>query len=126
MAKTRSVLVLLALLAALACAREQVPPELIGRWTTDDPRYADRALEIGTKRISFGIGSGERATYVVHGIERESEPEQGTLYRLYYDLPGEPERTLEVRLPQPGLLRIENRSELWARQGAHKVQSTGG
>jgi hypothetical protein len=126
MAKGRSLPALLAFLAALACAREQVPPELIGRWTTDDPRYADRALEIGTVRISFGTGPGQRETYFVQGIERESEPELGTLYRLYYDLPGESERTLELRVPQANQLRIENRSQLWTRQHAQKVQSTGG
>lgn len=123
MAKGRSLPVLLALLAALACAREGVPPELIGRWGSDDPRYVDRSLEIAAEQIAFGVGLGGRMRYFVRGIEREADPTGGTLYRLYYDLPGEPERTLELRLAQPGQLQVGSRSELWTRRSA---PSTGG
>lgn len=118
MARGRRLPVLLAFVAALACAREDVPTELIGRWTTDDSRYADRPLEIEAERISFGIGPGTRMTYRVQGIEREVDAATGTLYRVYYDAPGEPERALQLRLPTPGRLRIENHSELWTREGA--------
>jgi hypothetical protein len=123
MAKGRSMPVLLALLAVLACVREGVPTELLGRWGSDDPRYADRSLDIGEERIAFGVGPGGRMTYYVRGVEQEPDPASGTLYRLYYDLPGEPERTLELRLPQPGRLKVGSRSELWTRRGA---PSTGG
>jgi hypothetical protein len=117
MAKGRTLPVLLALVAALACAREGMPAELIGHWTTDDPRYADRSLEIRAERIAFGVGPGGHMAYLVRGVERETDT-TGELLRIYYHLPGEPERTLEVRLPQPGQLRIENRSQVWTRQGA--------
>jgi hypothetical protein len=117
MAKGRGLPVVLAICAALACAREAVPSELLGRWVTDDPRYADRSLEIDVKRIAFGVGPGTRMAYRVQGIEREHDPATGTLYRVYYDGPGEPERALQVRLPAPGHLRIENHSELWTRDG---------
>jgi hypothetical protein len=118
MAMGRGVCAGLALAAALACAREGVPVELIGRWTTDDPRYADRALEIDAERIAFGTGPGLRLTYRVQGIEREADATNGTLIRLYYDAPGEPERALQLRLPTAGRLRLENHSELWTRQSA--------
>jgi hypothetical protein len=112
----------LACVAALACAREGVPAELTGRWTTDDPRYAERSLEIGSEQIVFGVDAGSGMTYRVQGIERDVDPAAGTLYRVYYDAPGEPERALQVRLPTPGRLRIENHSELWTRA----AQSAGG
>jgi hypothetical protein len=119
MAKGRSLPVLLAFVAALACAREAVPQELIGRWGSDDPRYADRPLDISTEHVVFGVGPGGRIKYLVRGVEREPDSATGTLYRLYYyDFPGEPERTLELRLPQPGQLQIGSRSELWTREGA--------
>jgi hypothetical protein len=111
----------LVLAAALGCAREPVPTELIGRWTSDDPRYADRALEIGAEQIAFGVAAGLRITYRIQGIEREADA--GTLYRLTYDAPGEPERELRVRVPAPGRLRIDNHSELWTRAG---TPATGG
>jgi hypothetical protein len=118
MAKGRGLPVVLALVAALACVREGVPAELIGRWTTDDPRYADRSLEIDADRLAFGIGAGTRMTYRVRGVQREQTVETGTLYRVYYDAPGEPERAIQVRLPTPGRLRIENHSEFWTRASA--------
>jgi hypothetical protein len=105
----------LVLVVALGCAREPVPTELIGRWTSDDPRYADRVLEIGAEQIAFGVGSGMRMAYRTKGMERELDPATGTLYRLYYDAPGEPERALLVRLATPGRLRIDNHSEVWTR-----------
>jgi len=108
----------LALAAALGCAREAVPTELIGRWTTEDARYADRSLEIGADALAFGADAGIRLTFRVQGVERENDPGAGTLYLLYYDAPGEPERILQVRLPAPGRLRLENHSELWTRSDA--------
>jgi hypothetical protein len=123
MAKRRGLPVVVAFVAALACARESVPTELIGRWTTDDPRYAARSLEIGAERVAFGVDAGIRMNYRARGVEREVDPASGTLYRVYYDAPGEPERALQVRLPTPGRLRIENHGELWTREG---VPSAGG
>jgi hypothetical protein len=123
MAKGRGLCAALALAATLGCAREAVPTELIGRWTSDDPRYAERVLEIGTEQIAFGIDAGIRVTYRMQGIERQADAEAGTLYRLHYDAPGEPERELRVRLPAPGRLRIDNHDELWTRAGA---PATGG
>ena len=117
MAYGRGLLAVLVFAAAFGCSREAVPSELIGRWTTDDPRYADRALEIGTERIAFGVDPAIRIAYRAQGIEREADA-QGILYRLYYDAPGEPERELRVRLPTPGRLRIDNHSELWTRESA--------
>ena len=118
MARGRGLPVLVAFVAALGCAREAVPTELIGRWTSDDPRYVERSLEIGAKQVAFGVGPGTRMTYRAKGIEREVDTATGTLYRVYYDAPGEPERALQVRLPTQGRLRIENHSELWTRESA--------
>ena len=117
MARGRGVLVALVFGAAIACAREGVPTELIGRWTSNDPRYADRSLEIGAEQLAFGVGSGMRMVYRVKGVEHDSDP-VGTFYQVFYDAPGEEERTLQVRLPMPGRLRIENHSELWTRAAA--------
>ena len=121
MARGRGLPVVLAFVAALACAREAVPTELIGRWTSDEPRYAERSLEIDAKQIAFGVGHGTRMTYRVQGVEREVDATTGTLYRVYYDAPDEPERTLQVRLPTAGRLRIENHSELWTRESAPRA-----
>jgi hypothetical protein len=118
MARGRGLLVAFALTATFGCGREGVPTELIGRWTSDDPRYADRALEIGAETISFGAGDGMRTAYRMQGVEREVDAGTGTLYRLYYDAAGSPEHELRVRVPTSGQLHIDNHSELWTRAGA--------
>jgi hypothetical protein len=107
--------VALALAAWLGCARGEMPPELIGRWTSDDPRYAERSLEIDRERLVFGVGGGLRMAYRVQGVESEADPEAGTLYLVFYDAPGEPERTLQLRLPDPGQLQLENNAARWTR-----------
>jgi hypothetical protein len=123
MARGRGLLVAFALTAAVGCGREGVPIELTGRWTSDDPRYADRSLEIGAETVAFGLEGGMRTTYRTQGVEREIDAGIGTLYRLYYDAAGDPEHELRVRVPTPGHLRIDNHTELWTRAGA---PSTGG
>jgi hypothetical protein len=117
MARGRGLRVACVLTAALACAREAVPSELIGRWTSDDPRYADRSLSIGLEQISFGVEAGAQLVYRARGIERDSEadPAEGVVYRLYYDAPGEPERELRLGVAGPDRLHIENHGEAWTR-----------
>jgi hypothetical protein len=117
MARGRGLCAVFVLTAALGCAREGVPAELIGRWASDDPRYAGRSLSIGTERISFGVEAGAQLVYRARGIERDSDadPAQGTLYRLYYDAPGEPERELRLRVAGPDRVEIENHAGVWTR-----------
>lgn len=117
MARRRSACAALALITlALGCAREAVPSELIGLWTSDDPRYAEKSLAIGAEQIAFGVDPGIRINYRVQGIEREGEGADTTLV-LFYDAPGEPERELRVRVAGPDLLEIENHREPWKRTG---------
>jgi hypothetical protein len=117
MARGRGLCAVFALTAALGCAREAVPAELIGRWTSADPRYAGRSLSIGVERISFGVEAGAVDLYHAKGVERDTEadPAEGTAYRLYYDAPGEPERELRLRVSGPDRMHIENHGELWTR-----------
>jgi hypothetical protein len=124
MARGRSLPAAFVLASVLTCGREAVPPELIGQWRSEDPRYADRLLAIGTERITFGGGLEGSSLYRIQGIERESDAGSPTLYHVYYDAPGEPERALQLRLPAPEQLQIENHTELWTRVTG--AQSSGG
>jgi hypothetical protein len=118
MAWGRGLLVACLCATAFACAREAVPLDLIGTWTTNDARYAGRSLEIGAETLAFGA-EGTRTTYRMQGIERVVEEGTGeTVFHLYYDHAGDAERELRVRTPQPGLLRLDNHSEVWTRSGA--------
>ena len=64
MARGRSLPAALALAAVLTCAREAVPPELVGQWKSDDPRYVDRSLAIGTD-ISDSSSDGLDTVFLV-------------------------------------------------------------
>jgi hypothetical protein len=116
MANRRAACALLALSILLGCAREAVPSELIGVWTSDDPRYADKSLSITAEQIAFGVDAGIRVNYRLQGIEREGEGDD-TTFRLFYDAPGEPERELGVSVAGPDLLQIDNHGEPWKRTG---------
>lgn len=41
------------------------PPELVGRWTTVDPAYADRSLEIGADVVALDMGPRLREWYPI-------------------------------------------------------------
>jgi hypothetical protein len=116
MARRRAAFAVLAFAIGLGCAREAVPRELIGLWTTDDPRYAGKSLSIGAEQITFGVDAGIRIDYQLLGIEREGEGADTTVV-LVYDAPGEPVRELRVRIAGPDLLQIDNHGEPWKRRG---------
>ncbi len=75
----RSVLLLL-LILTVGCeppALEEVPTDLIGRWTTTDARYADRAFEITPETFYLGQGDDLFVTYAIlqiRVITRKDEP----------------------------------------------------
>ena len=99
---------------------EAVPTELIGRWMSDDPRYADRALEIeeGGESRSASV-PGMHMTYQVQGIEREEGCHQRhALPPLLRRRRASPSARCSCELPTPGRLRIDNHSELWTRATA--------
>ena len=116
MASRRAACALLALSICLGCAREAIPSELIGVWTSDDPRYADKSLGIAAEQIAFGVDAGIRVNYRVQGIEREGEGED-TTFHVFYDTPGEPERELRLQIAGPDLLQIDNHGKPWKRTG---------
>lgn len=59
-----------------------VPAELSGRWTTDDPRYADRALIITDSTVAFYMGDDPIA---VHEIRRTTS-KPGEFGGVQYDI----------------------------------------
>jgi hypothetical protein len=65
----------------------QVPRQLIGTWTTKDPRYSGRSFEIGAETISFGMGKAEISVGFIQNVESTSET-SGTFYTISYTLDG--------------------------------------
>jgi hypothetical protein len=69
----------------------RVPSQLVGTWTTSDPQYANRSLEIGQESITFGTGPGTESTGFVEDV-RFSAVDGKTLYTISYSSPDGPGR----------------------------------
>lgn len=122
----RSVLLLLLVLTA-GCeepALEEVPTDLIGRWTTTDSRYADRAFEITPERFYLGQGDDLFVAYPilririirrknqapVHSVEYRDESGDESLFQFY------------VSDEEGGTIRFTNQREMvWRRDAGASV-----
>lgn len=60
-----------------------MPPELIGVWKTDDPRYVDRSFELKADTITLSMGGGGNDPYPIQKLEKRQDP-PGTSYLLTY------------------------------------------
>jgi hypothetical protein len=84
----------------------EVPEELRGVWTNDDPRYAGRALEFGSSLVIFRTGEeAEPETYPVYDVRRQAGVD-GTRFLITY-LVDRNDVTLTVIYPRGGPPRLE-------------------
>lgn len=60
-----------------------MPRELIGRWETSQPAYADRFFELATSFIIIGTGGAARQRYTISEVRRMDDDE-GLLYTIAY------------------------------------------
>lgn len=85
--KSRRALLALALLTAmLGCTpghEKTVPQDLLGVWTTSEPKYADRFFELTKDAIIFGTGGDNFEVYSVESVERTRD-EEGLVYNIRY------------------------------------------
>jgi hypothetical protein len=61
---------LVAFLVFVPAKRHYVPEELVGVWTSSDPRYADRSLELTRITVAFGTGTQTVDLYFVSDVEK--------------------------------------------------------
>ncbi len=84
--RIRRMMGLSALALAAACGPETMkepPPDITGRWFTDDPEYADRAFEISERFLYLLVGVD---SFVVHRIDRVVIAEaELPLYTIEYE-----------------------------------------
>ncbi len=76
-------------LLASGCATpsENLPAEVLGRWATTEPRYADRFFEIQTEILRFGTGGDGLEVYSITRVTTEPHP-RGRLFRVTYLVDG--------------------------------------
>ncbi len=74
---------LLAILPSACGVERDLPAELYGVWRTDEPRYADRFIELAAGEIVFGTGGGDSSQHAITSVEAEVTP-AGTRYIIEY------------------------------------------
>ena len=60
-----------------------LPAELVGLWTTADPNYSDRYLELQPDTITFGTGGTSSIKYSIIGVVRP-EAGEGEAYEIHF------------------------------------------
>lgn len=60
---------------------KNIPQNLMGEWTSSDPRYQDRFFKITRERVTFGLGGDKEDTYFISSIEASPESHH-TLYTI--------------------------------------------
>ncbi|MBW2490544.1 MAG: hypothetical protein JRE65_05290 [Deltaproteobacteria bacterium] len=60
---------------------KDIPENLIGKWTTSEPRYEDRFFEIKKETIVYGLGGDKQDVYFVSNLETRLQGNQ-ILYTL--------------------------------------------
>lgn len=94
----------------------EFPPELVGQWTTEDPRYAERTFTVDPPRIEFGLGGGESTRHAIESVEtRGSDTER--IHTVRYRGEDGTSAEVELRLDPgpPPTLRFANHDEVWSK-----------
>ena len=92
------------------------PEELVGMWSTENRRYADRAFEIHNDHLELHLGEeGGIQSHPILSVRAIQAPDSWA-YEIAYESP-QGERTLAVRLYPDGALRLRNPSDMeWRRE----------
>lgn len=94
---------------------EYPPDELLGTWSTDEPRYAGRTISITEDRLTLNLGADGRFSYAIEAIQIDVA-EVHRMYTVHYTDEGG-EQTIQLFVYDDGLLRLLNPSEVrWTRQ----------
>ncbi len=114
----RAAAALLALVLTAACGETtaELPPDIMGRWQTEDPEYADRFLEIGPGIIRVDKGEATPPPHTIVTVERGESP-SGALYGIEYELAsGETEWVRLMFDSRNVTLQLQNRrGAVWRR-----------
>lgn len=107
-------------LLASGCATpsEELPAEVLGRWATTEPRYADRFFELQPEILRFGTGGNGSEVYSIRRVDAEPHP-RGRLFRVTYLVDGEDMQFAFHYDPATSTIRLHNQSSFeWVKAGA--------
>jgi len=117
----------IAILPLLACSQGcaklphqgLLPADVVGTWTTKDPRYQDRELELSRAFVILITGRHDPAS--VQMIDRVESNSDGpdTLFTIYstdYSQGTHFEMKIQFRPENGGEIRFKNQPALWTRR----------
>ena len=104
--------------AALGCfdAKTEPSAELLGRWTTDAPAYAERYFDIQERLIVFGVDDFTSHSHYLEGVETRPRLADGRekLVFHYRTRDGKSQLLeLEYQEADPSTLRFGHHAEMW-------------
>ena len=62
-----------------------VPEELLGGWSTDSPRFADRGFVVTPDSLRLQLGADDTVTYSIVGVRRGGKADESLFTLRYYD-----------------------------------------
>ena len=104
----------------------EVPEELIGYWTTDAPKYADRFFELRADRTAvFGLGGSNKDISAIVGIETVREGSVLIYHISHLSASGEVYVfSVSYHLERPGYLRFVNQPYIVWRKRSESASLT--
>ncbi len=114
--------VLLLMSMAVGCGESpegQLPPELMGRWTSSAPKYEDRFFEIRPDRtVVFGLGSGQIDVAPITDVELVRDGQLLTCHVSHLSDIGDVYRfSISYRPSHPGQLFLTNQPNVpWRKE----------
>lgn len=89
-----------------------VPPQLIGMWKTDEPKYADRYVEFTEELLIFGTGGGAATLNQIEKVDKDNEG-FGTAYTVHYKDSEGGKWSLSLVYYPKGTIELKNRKGVW-------------
>ena len=115
-------LLLALLLATFACDKNtfrQLPPQLNGTWTTDDPRYHDRFFELSPAFVIVVTGPGDQpSVQSVDKVKTDLSDSDTTFTVDSFDRSQKTAYQMVFRFSQAngGEIRFRNQKAVWRRR----------
>lgn len=107
-----SSLLLLSMILACSSVQETLPAELLGTWTTQDPSYEDRFMQIFKDRIYFGTGQDDPSPNAIIAVSTEYQDDLAICTIDYQEPDGDEYRLLLRYHFSEDELQLANRSRV--------------
>jgi len=116
---------LLILLFVVACERDivVVPHDLVGKWKTSAPQYADRYMQFSEHTVIYGVGDGEEVSHTIDKIVMKQGVDGIVYIFSYRDAEGEQETlAFTYRPASGGTLQLKHGKEIWEKDRSGDVR----